>query len=173
MSDLANQPAIDTRSVFYALAGVIRSRVLSNGELAQLRRMDPMRLDGGAFWKVAALHLDTILPGRAEARHRAETSWGAVLLALATLDDLQRQGERLGRSLALTGYSELRFVQLLRADHDRLLGEAPHVARFLKAKQHPADIVDLAVLLNGSDAKRDDTRRHLARDYYANLPTTP
>ncbi|MBK8980690.1 MAG: type I-E CRISPR-associated protein Cse2/CasB [Planctomycetes bacterium] len=159
----------DTRSLFHSLALNLRNRALTAGDVAGLRRMSPERLDAPGFWKLAGLCLDEHLPGDARARARAETAWGAVVVGLAVLGDLQRDGERLGRALAHAGYSELRFVRLLRADAEWLVDEIPQVARFLAAKQQPAGFVDAALLVLGSDAVREATRRHLARDYYSSL----
>ncbi len=169
MTEVTSPAPADTRSTFYSLASSLRSHLLTTGDIAGLRRMDPARLDAGGFWKLAGLHLDSFLPGEAMARHRAEIAWGAVIVALATMGDLQDTGERLGRSLAQAGYSESRFTRLLRSDHERRLDEIPQMARFLAAKQQPADLVDAAILVVGSEVMRDASSRNLARDYYSQL----
>ncbi len=68
----------DTRSLFYAFAASISNGALSIGERAELRRMDPHRLDCAGFWKLAGLHLDKVLPGEASARAQLETAWAAI-----------------------------------------------------------------------------------------------
>ena len=153
------------------MAASLRNRAITAGDLAGIRRMDPTRLDAAGFWKLAGIHLDHALPGQAEARNRAEVAWGAALVAMATLGGLQRHGERLGRALASAGYSELRLSRILRADHERLLDEVPQLARFLAAKQQPADLVDAVILLTGPESMRDARRRSLARDYFAHTDT--
>lgn len=157
----------DPRSLFYKIASAIQHRVLSTGDAAELRRMDPRRLDAPGFWKIAGMYLEQALPGEARARHRKESAWGAIAVALAHIGDLQIPNERLGRVLAEAGYSEQRFVSLLRSDEERLLDEVPRLARYLAAKNIRADLAGAALLLVG--ANPEQTRRNLARDYYGAL----
>lgn len=170
MTDTDTLARADVRALFYSIAATVRGGGLGAGDLAGLRRMDPARLDAPAFWKLAGLHLDQVLPGDAVARARLETAWAAVAVALAVLGDLQARDVRLGSALARAGYSDKRFVRLLRADRERLVDEIPQLARFLAAKQAAADLVDAAALLVGKGAEH--VRRHLARDYYSTLPDT-
>jgi CRISPR system Cascade subunit CasB len=160
----------DARSLFYVVAGGLRGGSITSGDRASLRRMDPMRLDAPGFWKVAGLYLDDALPGESSARTIAETGWGTVAVALASLGELQVPHIRLGHVLADAGYSEQRFVRLLRADRTRLVDELPQLARFLAARNLSADFVDAALLLVGT--RPEDARRRLARDYYASLSKT-
>lgn len=157
----------NVRELVYKLAGTLRRGGLTAGDAAGLRRMDPRRLDAPGFWKLAGMYLDDTLPGDAAARHRAETAWAAVAVALAHLGELQSADVRLGWALASAGLSEQRFVRLLRADEERLLDELPQIARFLAAKNCRADLVGAALLLVGP--RPEDERRHLARDYYSAL----
>lgn len=157
----------DARSIFYRFAAALRSGAISAGDVASLRRMDPLRLDSPGFWKLAGMYLDRVLPGEADDRRRKETAWAAVAISLAHLGDLQQSDRRLGRALADAGYSELRFVRLLRADEERLLDELPQLARYLAAKSVSADFSGAALLLVGS--RPENSRRHLARDYYTAL----
>ena len=143
---------------------------LTSSDIAGLRRMDPERLDAPGFWKIAGIYLDDRLPGDAEARRRLETAWGAILVGLAHLGNLHVPGERLGNVLARAELSEPRFVRLMRADATRLLDELPSLARYLRAKQISTDWSWAArLLLYEIRGDAEQTRRAIARDYYATL----
>lgn len=164
------QPPTPTRSLEHVVNGIAsrltQESVLTRGDAAALRRMDPHR-PSAAFFKVEGLVLDDLLPGEAATRAALETKWAAIVIGLAHLGDLHRPGRRLGMALGEAGYPELRFERLLRADEDRLLDELPSLARYLAAKGLPADWADAArlILWTGEDAQ-ESVRRHLARDYY-------
>jgi CRISPR system Cascade subunit CasB len=89
---------------------------------------------------------------------------------MAHLTGLHAAGRSLGTALADAGFSELRFVRLLRATDDTLLRLAIEAARFLAAKAQPSNQVDLALLVlsdGWTDASaRERVRRQLARGYY-------
>lgn len=143
-----------------------------SGDLAELRRMDPRRIDAAAFWKAEALFFDALLPPTGDARALQETRWAAVLVGFAELQDLHHVGRRLGAALHEAGLSEARFVRLLRADRELLIDELPTLARYLAAKGVPADWVDAARLLLGENEEvAERHRRALARDYYRETET--
>lgn len=156
-----------------AIAGLLRtSPALSQADIAGLRRMDPRR-PSAAFFKIEGLALDPLLPGDADRRADMETRWAAVVLGLAHLADCHQPERRLGYALVDAGFSELRFARLLQADADQLVDELPLLARFLAAKGVPADWSAAArLMLSAGRADEDDTRRHLARDYYGALART-
>lgn len=156
-----------TASLVSSIAGFLRSSpVLTQGDIAALRRMDPRR-PAAAFFKIEGLVLDDLLPGDAGRRAELETRWAAIVLGLAHLGDLHRPGHRLGSALAGAGFSELRFARLAQADGDQLVDELPSLARFLAAKNAPSDWSAAArLILSAGRADEEDTRRHLARDYY-------
>jgi CRISPR type I-E-associated protein CasB/Cse2 len=153
-----------------SIAGVLRhGGVMTPGDLASLRRMDP-RQPEAAFFKIEGLFLDSELPGDAPARAERETRWAAIIQGLAHLGRLHRRDERLGVALASGGFSELRFARLLRADAERLVDELPNLARYLAAKGMPADWTAAArLILSAGSAAEESVRRHLARDYYGAL----
>jgi CRISPR system Cascade subunit CasB len=157
----------DPLSLVDRLSWTLRSGVLTTGDLAGLRRMQPARLDAPGFWKLAGLVLDGALPGDAAERCRREVAWAAVAVAFAHLGDLQDRSVPLGRALAEAGYAEARFVRLLRADDERLLDELPQVARYLAAKSARADLTTAALLLVSPDP--EPARQRLARDYYSSV----
>jgi CRISPR type I-E-associated protein CasB/Cse2 len=139
---------------------------LSRGDVSALRRMDP-RTPAAAFFKVAGLVLDELMPAEPGHRADAETRWAAITAGLAYLEALHRPGQRLGRVLADTGWSEHRFVRLVRADTDRLADDLPALARFLVAKGIPVDWTAAAdLILSAGTERSEEVRRHLARDYY-------
>jgi CRISPR system Cascade subunit CasB len=157
-------------SLVNVVAGLIRSSpVLTQGDLAALRRMDPRR-PAAAFFKIEGLALDSHLPGEASRRTDAETRWAAIVLGLAHLGDLHVPEQRLGHALLEAGFSELRFARLLQADCEQLVDELPLLARFLTAKGIPADwSVAARLILSAGRSDEDNMRRHLARDYYGAL----
>ena len=157
-------------SVVSSIAALLRGGgVITAGDVAALRRMDPRHPDA-AFFKVEGLVLDPHLPGDADARADLETRWAAVICGLAHLGALHERGPRLGDVLANAQYSELRFARLVRADADRLVDELPALARFLAAKSTPVDWTSATQLILSADgANEESVRRHLARDYYGSL----
>jgi len=73
-------------------------------------------------------------------------------------------------ALATAGFSELRFVRLLQADGEQLLDELPSLARFLAAKEIPADWGAAArLILSAGRSDEESARRRLAREYYGVL----
>jgi CRISPR system Cascade subunit CasB len=157
-------------SVVSSIAALLRGRgMVTSGDLAALRRMDPRHPDA-PFFKIEGVVLDAHLPGNAEARADLETRWAAVICGLAHLGTLHERGARLGDVLANAQYSEIRFARLVRADADRLVDELPTLARFLAAKGTPVDWTGAAQLILSADgANEEPVRRHLARDYYGSL----
>lgn len=157
-------------SLVNTLAGLLRSSpALSQADIAGLRRMDPRR-PAAAFFKIEGLALDPHLPGDAARRADLETRWATVVLGLAHAGDLHQPERRLGYALVDAGFSELRFARLVQSDADQLVDELPLLARFLAAKGVPADWSEAArLMLSAGRGDEDDTRRHLARDYYGAL----
>ena len=157
-------------SLVNTVAGLLRSSpVLSQGDLAALRRMDPRR-PLAPFFKIVGLALDPHMPGDAARRADVETRWATIVLGLAHMKDLYQPEVRLGRALVEAGLSEFRFARLLQADADQLADELPLLARFLAAKGVPGDWAAAArLILSAGRADEEDTRRQLARDYYGAL----
>ncbi len=140
--------------------------VLTTGDVALLRRMDP-RHPPSAFFKLEGTVLDAVLPGEVHAREERETRWAAVVVGLAHLGDLHRPERRLGEALADAHFSERRFAQLLRADAEQLIDEIPMVARYLAAKGVPANFSAAAwLILSAGQTNEERERRNIARDYY-------
>lgn len=151
------------------IARLLRGGVMTAGDVAALRRMDPRR-PAAAFFKIEGLVLDSHLPGDAARREDIETRWAAIIRGLAHLGNLHHPGLRLGDVLADSQYSELRFARLLRADAERLADDLPALGRFLAAKGTSVDWTAAAQLILSADGPGDESvRRHLARDYYGSL----
>ena len=143
--------------------------VLSAGDVSSLRRMDP-RHPAAAFFKIEGAALDNQLPGDSTALAEQETRWAAIVCGLAHLGALHQPGIRLGRVLAEAGYSDLRFVRVVRADTDRLIDDLPSLARFLAAKRAPVDWTGAAQLILSAGGPREEiVRRNIARDFYGSL----
>lgn len=152
--------------------------VFGNGAMSELRRMDPW--EGplpGCFFAVMARHVyqpdEAGTPAWLERRDRA---WAVLLCGMARLaPEPHAAGARIGRVLAETGYSEPRFVRLLRAEEGGLADEAGLACRWLQAKGRAIDWVDFGRFLLGRLMKdwqpgADDHVGHaLARDYFLNI----
>jgi CRISPR system Cascade subunit CasB len=154
------------------LAGLLAhgGGVLTSGDVAEMRRMDPRTIDAPGFYKLAGAVLEQDLPRGGAPRTEAETRWAAIIVGLAHLGARHRPDVRLGEGLVAAGFSELRFARLLRADSERLLDELPALARFLAAKNTSADFTAAAYLmLSAGRSDEESARRSLARDYYGAL----
>lgn len=143
-----------------------RDRV-SSGDLAELRRLDPERPPGAAFWKLALSYRLVDLDQPLDDHERRLT---IVLRAMATLAGFHDPTVPLGAALAGAGFSELRFNRLLRADAARLPSAVRRMADFLASKGARADHRQIAWLVLTQDADRaEQLRRRVARDYYSTL----
>ena len=171
MSDSAD--LVETDGIGFRVSGIAslikNGGVISAGDLAGLRRMDP-RSPHPAFFKIEALLLEPELPGEADSLAELETRWAAVVAGLARLGGLHQSGRRLGQALANADYSELRFIRLIRASADQLADELPALARFCVAKGIPVDWSGAAFLvLSAGRPSEEPVRRHISRDYYGAL----
>lgn len=139
---------------------------LSTGDLAELRRISPDQPYTPALWKV----LLNFVPESWTAgggRDEKERRWATLLMAMGMNAGLHDPSSRFGSALARAGFSELRFVRLLRARDERLVEEMRRLAGFMSSKGAPANWTDAAHLLfeqEGDWAERH--RRRIARDYY-------
>jgi CRISPR type I-E-associated protein CasB/Cse2 len=155
-------------SVVGALAHAIE-KLLSPGDVAELRRLHPTDLSYPVFWRICAAHLAPVLPLGA-ARDEAERRWAVILQALAELRGLHSPGARYGRALASAGIAELRALRMLRASGSALYDSVRTISRYLAATGTPANCSELALLVlsDGRD-EAESIRRRIARDYYAQL----
>jgi CRISPR system Cascade subunit CasB len=151
-------------------AALIGAEHFGNGDRAALRRISPEASFTPALWKV--LHQI----GQHDApdwisQKEWERRWATLLMGLAFCVEpgrtLHEYDVPLGRALFAAGWSELRFVRLLRSTGEGLDVELRRVAQYLDSKAQPANWADVARLLfyqSGDTA--DDIRLSIARDYY-------
>lgn len=144
------------------IARVLASADFPTGERARLRRLDPARPLGLAFYRFAFRHL----PGGWE---RQPAAWMTLVAGIALMGETAHRLDRpAGQSLAEAGYAEARLERLLAAEGDTLHTLLLRAARFLSARGVACNWTDFAYLLAlGGDPER--ARLGLARAYYRNL----
>ena len=138
------------------------------GDLAQLRRLDPDRPDGRAFWQVVAHHVPGALDDEPVVRALAICLRGMAIMR----EFLVGEPRRLGTVLAEVGVTELRVLRLLRADAARLAEELRQLARLLASKGEAGrfDWGDAYDLIRSAASDREaEVRRRIARDYYGRV----
>ena len=151
-------------------AGLLGSERLGNGERAALRRISPEAPFTPALWKVLH-HLEQHDAPDGIGQETWERHWATLLMGLSFCvspsSNLHAYGKPLGRALFEAGWSELRFVRLLRSKGEALEVELRRVAQYLASKSQPADWSDAASLLfyQYGDAS-EDIRLSIARAYY-------
>ena len=170
--DVAPAAQASLEAVVHRIVGEIEHEVLSPGEVAGLRRLDPEQPGGAAFWKAVVFHLE---PAGQLRGADAEVRWALILRAIGELYALHRRRRRLGQALAAGGVSEMRLVRLLRADLGTLAGTLSAVCRQLASAGESVDLADLAWLVvtargtGGTRGGEERVRRQIARDYYRGL----
>ncbi len=160
--------------VVHRIVGEIENDRMSPGEVAELRRLEPDRTPGAAFWKTLAFHVEPAGQLR-DTDTDAEERWKLILRAIGELHSLHRRGRRPGRALAAAKISEMRLTRLLRADLDGLAANLRAVSHQLASAGEPVDLGGLAWLVitargAGQPNRRQDRVRHdIALDYYRGL----
>ncbi|AWV88250.1 type I-E CRISPR-associated protein Cse2/CasB [Bradymonas sediminis] len=163
------------RSVLGAIAAAFERNAqgqrggLSNGDMAELRRISPDKPYTPALWRIL---LDFVPDGWVAGpdRDQKERQWATLLMAMAICAGQHDPYKRLGSALAEAGWSELRFVRLLRARDARLEAEVRRLSQYLSSKGTPANFGDLAQLLFHQDGElAENRRRQIARSYYRAL----
>ncbi|MHB1360333.1 MAG: type I-E CRISPR-associated protein Cse2/CasB [Rhodocyclaceae bacterium] len=149
-----------------ALAALLASAGLSNGERAALKRM---ALDGPAplaLHRMLLAHVDDAWQGE-----RWLADWRALICALA----IQRDGgfnpaTPFGQALAEARFAESRLERLLSASDDTLRALALRAARQVAAKGIACDWRTFAELLFTRDSEyRERINTRIARDFYRTL----
>jgi CRISPR system Cascade subunit CasB len=142
---------------------------LSRGDLAELRRVSSDEPFTPALWRLLLLlNLD-------ESPHwikqqKWERRWAILMMGMAHCAGLHDYNISLGQALAQAGWSELRFVQLMRAKGTILEKHLRRVAQFLSSKNQSADWTDVARLLffqSGDNA--ENVRLDISRNYYSTV----
>lgn len=152
---------------------LIRSDALSTGDQAELRRINPEEPYSPALWKlILDLELDDV-PGWLSQEQR-EINWAGLFMGMAMNPGLHNSSIGLGEALAESGWSELRFVRLLRTRNEpgnpHLLESIRRMASFLSSKDQETDWTDVGKLLfYQTDPWAESHRRDLSREYYREL----
>jgi len=165
VSDEVSTPEASVRSVVGKIAYAME-HYLSNGDLAQLRRISPEEPYTPALWKMLLTYVPESWT-RGPKQEEKESQWAALLQGMAMTTGLHDPNVSLGKALVAAGWSELRFVRLMQARGDDLFKEVRRLASFLASKAQTTDWSDVAQLLfnqQGEWAERH--RRRIARDYY-------
>lgn len=175
-TDAGNQqsPTSSTESGFNLgkAVGSIASRMqpgdsrLSSGDIAELRRISPEAPFTPALWRVL-LSLDLAdSPGWIR-QETWERRWATLMMGMAYCAGLHEFEVPLGRALLNAGWSELRFVRLLRSQGEALEIEVRRVAQFLASKAQPTNWTDVANLLfYQSGESGENIRLGISRSYY-------
>lgn len=162
MTTMASPP----KTGLSALIGRLAARLshLGAGPRSDLRRLRPDGEDRwrtGTFYRLYAEQIASDHGGGAS----HEQAWAMILSGMARLD--HRPGNSAGATLAEHGFSELRFVRLLDADHDHLDSALRAVVSFLASKGTEVNWSDFADLVLSTDSpRRDEVRRRLAAAFY-------
>ena len=170
--DTALHPT-DYRNAAKIATRLIR-RDITSGDVAGLRKLDPLRPTESAFWKVCGqIGIDQSAP-------KLIRSWSIVFRIIAagtkvgeTRTDGPHDGNvPLGKAMAQAGYSQNRLKTLLDADAIALLAFAERMAGFLHSKGQKFNCNDAARLVmteHRTPDQRDRDRTRIARDYYRQL----
>jgi CRISPR type I-E-associated protein CasB/Cse2 len=149
------------------LVGAIERGQIGKGDLAGLRRLRPQKLDHPAFWRILSEFIvsDTSLSAEMEGR------WAVILSGLARmLPGGHAPKSSVGRTLANSGWSELRLLRFLRLPSSELSEGVRRLTAFLASKGAALNWVELANFLLVTDPeKQENARRRVARDYYQAL----
>ena len=147
------------------LAQRLTDRTFPTGEHAALRRL---RTDGPDLRHAVALYRLMELAGISTSDPDGVRRWAAIINALALCRGEHRPDRRVGAVLYAANFSEARLAALLAADRDTLIDLLPRVARRLYAAGEPMDwrpLATLVLVIGRDDARADEIRRHIARDY--------
>ena len=107
--------------------------VLSSGEKAELRRISPDEPFTPALWRLLLiLNLDKSPWHKQQVWERR---WATLMMGMAHCAGLHDYQTSFGEALAEAGWSELRFVKLMRARGEILEKYLRRVAQFLSSKQ--------------------------------------
>ncbi|MFB6263812.1 MAG: type I-E CRISPR-associated protein Cse2/CasB [Bradymonadaceae bacterium] len=159
----------ELRSAVGTVARRLESDGYGAGDVAELRRISPEEPYTPALWKVME-DLDLRETPYWLSEDERETRWAALLMGMAMTTGLHEFDRPLGSALAEAGWSELRFVRLMRADGERLIEEVRRMAQYLSSKEEAADWTDVGkIVFSQTGEYAEEYRRDVARDYYSAL----
>jgi CRISPR system Cascade subunit CasB len=142
---------------------------LSTGEMADLRRISPDQPFTPALWRLLMM-LDLDQPPGWIRREQWERRWATLFMGMAHCSGLHSYDTSLGEALAEAGWSELRFVQLMRAKEETLETHLRRVAQFLGSKNQETNWTDVARLLFFQSGEAGEkVRLSISRCYYSTL----
>ena len=164
-TDDADEPTLSE------VVGRIAARLegLSTGEQAELRRISPDEPYSPTLWRVLLECVPEYWTERTDddEQARIERRWATLLMAMAMNVGGHTYSHTLGEALAEHGWSEVRFVRLMRADGDTLVKQVRRLAQWMASKELNCDWTDVArLLLNQAGEWAEKHRRDIARDYY-------
>ena len=154
-----------------------RHRVMTTGDIAELRRMNPERPMAASFWKIMMRHGVTDPEGTERDHPELERTWARIVRCIAMdtkVGEKHTEGphlgsRRLGEALAKAGYSEGRLRALLNAQGETVMREVEHAAHFLSSKQEKFNWNQAAALMmtkHRNAERQDGDRVRIAREYY-------
>lgn len=174
-----DQPKARKKTAF-DLAGQLASPEFPRGDLAELRRMAPDKLDAAAFWQLLARN--DLLGNPVVERKWALIVHGIALMTRTAGDDLPSRSAHdgnmpVGRALYLGGevvrpqafYSETRFNRLLTSRGPMLRTLLARMFRMMAAADVSFDWREMArfIQYEGSfEDSAENARRLIAREYY-------
>lgn len=151
------------------IAKMMQTDGLSTGDLAELRRISPDEPFTPALWRIL-LMLDLEESPYWIGQEKWERRWATLMMGMAYCSGLHNYDIPLGQALANAGWSELRFVQLMRASGTTLEKHLRRVAQFLSSKNQEGNWTDVAWLLFSQSGKSGEkVRLSISRNYYSTL----
>lgn len=166
-----NTPDVDNFAPIIHQIGSFLSRDpreggVSRADLAELRDLHTTRGHPPALWKI----LLDFVPGAGQLDLPTHRRWTELIHNMAVTTGLHDPGTSLGWALAEAGWSELRFVRLMRARGGALSAHIRQVGKFLSAKGQPANWADAARLIFVQQGEPAATARlDVARRFYQRL----
>jgi hypothetical protein len=149
----------DWQSAIWKIARRLEHDDFPAAHLAQLRRLDPERADGAAFWLLVNRFAEAALDD-----DRAERALAVTVHGMAVAHPFHfAERVSLGTAMAAAEISEAR---LLRTGREQLPDEVRRLARLMGSKGDAGrfDWHDVFLLALYPDA--DGPRRRIAKDYY-------
>ena len=154
-----------------------RHGVMTTGDIAELRRMNPERPAAASFWKIMMRHGVTNPDGAERDHPELERTWARIVRCIAMdtrVGETNTEGPHLGTrslggALADAGYSEERLKALLNSQGETTMKAVEHAAHFLSGKQEKFNWNQAAALMmtrHRHAEQQDGDRVRIAREYY-------
>ncbi len=151
------------------IAEMMRSGRLSTGDLAELRRISPDKPFTSVLWRLL-MELEIDQSPYWIRQQEWERRWATMMMCMAHCVGLHNYNTSFGQGLAEAGWSELRFVQLMRAEGQILEKLLRRVAQYLSSKNKKVNWTGAAELIFFQHGKRAQEKRlDISRDYYKTI----